>query len=280
MVNIKEIDPESGPWAPFAIQLRNSRKAKGLLQHQLARKCGVSSSYVSFVELARRPPSKKFATKADEVLETGGTLMLMYFQAKHTALVPGFPEYANYEASAEKIKLFEINVIPGLLQTRPYAVAWEQGNLRRGTVTQEQAHERIEFLLARQHIYNRTPPPLLHAVIDESCLRRPIGGRNVMVEQLIHLEEMAAQPNIILQVAPYSLGENRPFTRLVHLLTMPDRKKLAYGETEQRGYLDRDSDAITALGNDYDRLVVEALGQTESVAMIRAVRRDFEWMST
>ncbi|MER7765729.1 helix-turn-helix transcriptional regulator [Kitasatospora sp. NPDC096140] len=280
MVNIKEIDPESGPWAPFAVQLRNSRRAKGLKQFQLARRCGVSASYVSFVELARRPPSKKFAAKADEVLETGGTLMLMYFQAKHTALVPGFPEYANYEAAAEKIRLFEINVIPGLLQTRAYAVAWEQGNLRRGTVTPEQAHERIEFLLARQHIYDRTPPPLLHAVIDESCLRRPIGGLDVMVEQLLHLEEMATRPKVIIQVAPYSLGEDRPFTRLVHLLTMPDRKALSYGETEQRGYLDRDAESITALADDYDRLVAEALSQTQSVAMIRAVRRDFEWTST
>ncbi|MFJ9846501.1 helix-turn-helix domain-containing protein [Kitasatospora sp. NPDC101155] len=279
MVNMKEIDPESSPWAPFAIQLRRSRRAIGLKQDQLARKCGVSPSYISFCELARRPPSKNFATKADEVLQTGGTLLLMYFQAKHTAMVPGFPEYATYEALAEKIKLFEINVIPGLLQTRPYAVAWEQGNLRRGTVTPEQAHERIEFLLARQNIYDRTPPPLLHAVVDESCLRRPIGGRDVMVEQLLHLEEMADKPNIIIQVAPFSLGENRPFTRLVHLLTMPDRKALAYGETEQRGYLDRDANAITALASDYDRLVAEALGRTESVAMIRAVRRDFEWMS-
>ncbi|MER7754454.1 helix-turn-helix transcriptional regulator [Kitasatospora sp. NPDC097643] len=278
-VNKKHIDPSSSPWAPFGIQLRRSRESMGLTQAQLARKVGYDPSYVSFVELAQRPPSEQFAVKADEVLETGGTLQLMWWQLRHTALVPGYPEYANYESRAQQIRLFEINIVPGLLQTRPYATAYEHGNLRRGTVTPKQAHERIEFLLARQNIYDRTPPPLLHAVIDESCLRRPIGGRDIMVEQLLHLEEMATRPNIIIQVAPYTLGEDRPFTRLVHLLTMPGRKMLAYGEAELRGYIDRDPEAVAALACDYDRLAVESLSQADSVALIRSVRRDFEWMS-
>ncbi|MER8102862.1 hypothetical protein [Kitasatospora sp. NPDC094016] len=52
------------------------------------------------------------------------------------------------------------------------------------------------------------------------------------------------------------------------------------GEIEQRGYIDRDTEPIAALADDYDRLVVEAMSQADSVAMIRAVRRDFEWMPT
>ncbi|MER7583898.1 helix-turn-helix transcriptional regulator [Kitasatospora sp. NPDC097691] len=276
MVNIKEIDPASGPWAPFAVQLRNSRRAKGLLQHQLARKCGVSASYVSFVELARRPPSEKFATKADEVLETGGTLMLMWWQHKHTALVPGFPEYANYENRAAEVRLFSIDIVSGLLQTPAYASAWEAGNVRRGTATAEQAEERVNFLMTRQQFLARTPAPLLHAVLDESCLRRPVGGAKVMIEQLLRLEQLATAPNIVIQVAPYSLGEERPFSSHVTLLTMPDRKLLGYGETEVRGYLDRDIDTVLPLSRGYDRLQIEALNQAASMEMIRAVRKGYE----
>ncbi|MFJ2780101.1 MULTISPECIES: Scr1 family TA system antitoxin-like transcriptional regulator [unclassified Kitasatospora] len=278
-MNKKTLDPTSSPWAPFGVQLRRSREGRGLTQAQLARKCKYDPSYVSFVELAQRPPSEQFAARADAVLETGGTLSLMYWQHRHTALVPGFPEYANYESRAEEIRLFEINVIPGLLQTKAYATAWEHGNVRRGTATQEHVEERVNFLLTRQQCLQRTPPPLVHAVLDESCLRRPIGGRDVMVEQLLHLEHMAEQPNILLQVAPYSLGEDRPFTRVVTMLTMPGRKMLAYTETEQRGYLDRDTESVAALAKDYNRLLIEAMNQAESVAMIRAVRRDFEWTS-
>ncbi|MFJ6772865.1 Scr1 family TA system antitoxin-like transcriptional regulator [Kitasatospora sp. NPDC091257] len=276
MVNIKEIDPSSSPWAPFGIQLRNSRKAKGLLQHQLARKCGVSASYVSFVELAHRPPSEKFATKADEVLETGGTLMLMWWQHKHTALVPGFPEYANHENRAAEVRLFSIDIVSGLLQTHAYAGAWEAANIRRGTATPEQAEERVAFLMTRQQLLARTPTPLLHAVLDESCLRRPVGGTKVMIEQLQHLEQLAASPSVIIQVAPYSLGEERPFSSHVTLLTMPDRKLLGYGETEVRGYLDRDIDTVLPLFRGYDRLQIEALNQAASMETIRAVRKGYE----
>ncbi|MFJ5120783.1 helix-turn-helix domain-containing protein [Kitasatospora sp. NPDC088548] len=275
-MNKKTLDPTSSPWAPFGVQLRRSREGRGLTQAQLARKCKYDPSYVSFVELAQRPPSEQFAARADAVLETGGTLSLMYWQHRHTALVPGFPEYANYESRAAEIRLFEIGVIPGLLQTKEYATALEAGIVRNGGATQEQADERVNFLMTRQQCLERTPPPLVHAVLDESCIRRPIGGREVMIAQLLHLEESAKRPNVLIQVAPFSLGEDRPFMRMVFLLTMPDRKVLGYTENEQRGHLTRDIESVMPLVKGYDRLQIEALSQAASVAMIRAVRKDFE----
>ncbi|MGW2543183.1 helix-turn-helix domain-containing protein [Kitasatospora sp. NPDC001574] len=279
-MNQKELDPTSGPWAPFGVQLRRSRRAGRLTQAQLARKCGCDPSHVSLVELSRRAPSKKFAAKADEVLETGGTLTLMYWQHRHTALVPGFPEYANYEARAAEIRMFEVDVVPGLLQTAEYATALEAGHVRQASATQEQAEERVSFLATRQQCLDRTPPPIVHAVLDESCVRRPIGGRDVMVRQLLHLEELGKRPNIAIQVAPFSLGEDRPFMRMVFLLTMPDRKVLGYSENEHRGFLDREAEAVLPVVKSYDRLQIEAMNQADSLAMIRSVRRDLEWMST
>ncbi|MFJ7275714.1 helix-turn-helix domain-containing protein [Kitasatospora sp. NPDC098663] len=278
-MNKKTIDPTSSPWAAFGVQLRRSREAVGLTQVQLAKKVGCTASHLSYVELAHRPPSLQLAELADQELKTGGTLVLMYWQLKHTALLEGFPEYANYEARAEQIKLFEINVIPGLLQTRAYASAIEAGYVRQGSTAPEQAAERVDFRIARQQVLDRTPPPFLHAVLDESCLSRIIGGREVMLEQLTHLEAFAGRPNVVIQVAPYSLGENRPFIRPVTLLTMPNHKMLAYLETEQRGYIDRDSQPTRELDRSYDRLVVEAMNQADSLATISSVRRKLEWMS-
>ncbi|MFB7473565.1 Scr1 family TA system antitoxin-like transcriptional regulator [Kitasatospora sp. NPDC056184] len=279
-MNKKELDPTSSPWAPFGVQLRRSREARGLTQAQLARLIGCDPSHVSLVELSHRPPSLKFAMKADEALETGGTLTLMYWQHRNTALVPGFPEYANYEARAAEIRMFEIDVVPGLLQTLQYATALEAGHVRQGGATQEQAEERVSFLQTRQQCLDRTPPPLVHAVLDESCIRRLVGGRDVMVAQLLHLEELTQRPNIVIQVAPFSLGENRPFMRTVSLITMPDQKVLGYSENEHRGFLDRDSEAVAPLIRGYDRLQIEAMNQADSLAMIRSARRDLEWMST
>ncbi|GHF82033.1 hypothetical protein GCM10018790_69680 [Kitasatospora xanthocidica] len=279
-MNKKTIDPESSPWAPFGIQLRKFREAKGLRQEQLAPRLKCSASHLSYVELAQRPPKRRLAELADEALDTDGTLLLMWFQLKNAAILQGFPDFARYEAVAEQIRIFEIDVITGLFQTRAYATALQVGYARQGFATQKVAEERVAFRIARQQVLERTPPPFVHVVLDESCLRRIIGGRDVMVEQLLHLEQLAARPHVVIQVAPFTLGESRVFSHPVTLLTMPNRKVLAYGETEQRGYLDHDSRSVAELTRGYDRLAVEAHGQAESLAFIRAVRRDLEWMST
>ncbi|MFG2915873.1 helix-turn-helix domain-containing protein [Kitasatospora sp. NPDC048298] len=279
-MNKKKIDPESSPWAPFGIQLRAFREARDLLQEELAPLIGCSPSHLSYIELAHRPPTRKLAELSDIALDTGGTMLLMWYQLKNAAILEGFPEYARYELLAEQIRIFEVNVIAGLLQTRAYATAIEMSAVRLGTATEKLAEERIEFRLARQTIMERAHPPLVHVVLDESCLRRVVGGRDVMVEQLLHLEKLAERPEVIIQVAPFTLGESRPFTHMAYLLTMPNRKVLAYGEVEQRGYIDRDTKSVASLTKSYDRLTVEAYGQAESLAFIRATRRDLEWMST
>ncbi|MFF7994940.1 helix-turn-helix domain-containing protein [Kitasatospora xanthocidica] len=279
-MNKKKIDPESSPWAPFGIQLRKFREAKGLRQEELAPRLECSASHLSYVELAHRPPKRRLAELADIALDTDGTMLLMWFQLKNAAILEGFPEFARYEAIADQIRIFEVDVITGLLQTRAYATALQIGYARQGFATQKVAEERVAFRIARQQVLERTPPPFVHVVLDESCLRRIIGGRDVMVEQLLHLEQLATRPHVVIQVAPFTLGENRVFSHPVTLLTMPNHKVLAYGETEQRGYIDRDSRSVAELTRGYDRLAVEALGQAESLAFIRAVRRDLEWMST
>ncbi|MFE3876015.1 DUF5753 domain-containing protein [Kitasatospora sp. NPDC059146] len=279
-MNKKKIDPESSPWAPFGIQLRNFREDRKLLLDDLAPLLECSSSHLSYIELAHRPPSRRLAELADIALNTGGTMVLMWYQLKNAAILEGFPEYARYEGLAEQIRIIEVNVVNGLLQTRAYATAIEMSYARQTGGCEKLAEERIEFRLARQKILDRPSPPLLHVVLDESCLRRVVGGRDAMVEQLLHLEEMTTRPNVVIQVVPFSLGADRVFTHMAALLTMPNRKVLAYGEIEQRGYIDRDTKSTAALSKSYDRLAVEAPGQAESRAFIRAARRDLEWMST
>ncbi|MFJ2777999.1 helix-turn-helix domain-containing protein [Kitasatospora sp. NPDC087315] len=275
MVNRKQLDPSSSHWAPFGVQLRRSREAAGLTQAELARKVGYDPSYVSYTELAsREAPSEQFARKVDEVLNTGGTLVLMWFQHKHTALLEGFPEYAAQEAKAAKIRVFELGLVPGLFQTPDYAAAIAAAAVQRGSITSAQAAQRAAFLSARQQLFERTKPPLVHAVLDESCLRRQVGGPEVMVEQFRHLEALAERPNVILQVAPFGLGERAPFMMAVYLLTLPTGTMLGYTESHQRGLLERERDTVIAWDRDYDRLQVEALSRADSLAMIRAVREE------
>ncbi|MFC8447775.1 helix-turn-helix domain-containing protein [Kitasatospora sp. NPDC057223] len=275
-MNRKDLDPASSPHAALGVQLRRSREAQGLTQIGLGGVIRYSGAYISSVERGARPPSRRFVEAADEALVTGGTLTLMLDQLEHSVLIEGFPEYASREAEAVAIRFFQLGVISGLLQTLEYATAYESAPVRRGTATQQQADERVRFLRARQERLDAASPPFVQAVIDEWSIRRPIGGPAVMAAQLGHLEQLSDRPNVIIQVAPLSLGEARPFTHPVTLLTMRNRTVIGYTETHQRGYLERDVDTIASWARDYDRLQVEALSQAASFELIRAVRKEFE----
>ncbi|MDH6578616.1 transcriptional regulator with XRE-family HTH domain [Kitasatospora sp. MAP5-34] len=268
------LDPTSSPAAAFGVQLRRSREAKKLTQVAFGALIGFSDSFVSCVERATRNPTYPFATLSDDALDTGGTLELMWWNLKHTALLEGFPEYAAHESKAAELRLFELGVIPGLFQTPAYAAAIASAAVQRGAVTQDQADERLAFLAARQRLLEQSPAPLVHAVLDESCLRRPIGGRVVLTEQFQHLELLAARPQVIIQVAPHALAERRPFAHPVTLLTLRDHTALGYTESHQRGFIERDTDTVRAWTRDYHRLQVEALPQAASMEMIQEVRKE------
>lgn len=188
-------------------------------------------------------------------------------------LLAGFPEYVDLEGRAAEIRLFEVGLIPGPLQTREYAAAIERGYVRRGALTGEEATERVEVLARRQSALVRLVPPLVIAVLDESCIRRLVGGPHVMDRQLAHLLEFAERPNTSLQIAPFTLGERRPFNRLLHLLTLTDRSVVAYDESQTQGYLDRESPSVLPLLRAYHQLQTEALSRAESVAVIHQARK-------
>lgn len=237
---------------------------------------GYSHGLVSYIERAKKPVTFNFAVKADEVFDTGGTFYELWRRYSNASLLEGFPEFAEAEARCRKLRTFELGVIPGLLQTPAYATALEAASVRRGSTTQAQADERVAFLAHRQRLLEQEHPPTVHAVLDESCIVRPIGGASVMAAQLEHLEALAARPNITIQMAPFSVGEIRPFLLPVVLLTLPDRSVVGYAESHSRGHLERGRATVAAWVEDYDRLTVESLNTAASLAMIRAVRRDLQ----
>ncbi|MFI5528599.1 Scr1 family TA system antitoxin-like transcriptional regulator [Kitasatospora sp. NPDC051853] len=275
-----ELDPSSSPAAAFGVQLRRSREAGGLSQVQLGALIGYSDTFLSCVERATKNPPLALATAADKALETGGTLELMWWSLKQTALLEGFPEYAALEAKAAEIRIFELGIVPGLLQTPAYARALAQAAVRRGSINQDQADERVAFLAARQRLLDQPSPPLVYAVLDESCIMRPIGGPKVIAAQLTYLEELAKHPKMTIQLAPYSLREDVPFTMAVTLLTMSDRSVVGYTESQQRGLLARETATVRPWENDYHQLQVEALSKGASVEMISKVREEAPWAAT
>lgn len=204
---------------------------------------------------------------------TADTFERQWREIRHGALLEGFPEFVGYEGRAAEIRLYEVGVIPGQLQTPEYAAAIADSAVRRGASTPEQAAERVSLVAERQAAFLRTPPPLIFVVLDESCIRRPIGGPGVMDAQFDRLIEFAEQPNTVLQVAPFAMGDRRPFSLPIVVLTLPDRSLMSYAESSQRGHLERDTTAVVPTLTAYHQLQAEAPSQAASVAMIEQARK-------
>ncbi|MEU6920498.1 helix-turn-helix transcriptional regulator [Streptomyces sp. NPDC046631] len=275
-MNRKELDPESSPEAAFGARIRRLREERGWKQEELADRMGYSGTHISAVETGRKMPTLRFSRNADQVFgtgETADTFERQYREIRHGSLLEGFPQYVGHEGRAVEIRMYEIGIIHGLLQTPGYARVLADSAVRRGTIAPEQAAERISFLAERQAALVRPRPPSMLVVMDESCIRRRIGGDEVMAGQLDRLLEFAELPNTVLQIAPFGMGERRPFDLPMTLLTLSDLSVVAYAESQMRGHLERDTTSVLPLLTAYHQLQAEALSQAASVAMINEVRK-------
>ncbi|MFI9465449.1 helix-turn-helix domain-containing protein [Streptomyces xiamenensis] len=278
-MNRKELNPDSSPQAAFGARLRSSREARGWKQEELAAQMGYSSTHISAVETGRKVPTLRFSRSLDQALGTQGTIDTFerqWREIRQGSLLEGFPEYVGYEGRAAEIRLYEVGVIPGLLQTPDYAAALEADAVRRGAITAEQADERVALAMERQATLARSPAPLLCAVLDEGCVLRPMGDPSIMDAQFARLLEFAELPNTILQIAPFSMGARRPFSLPITLLTLPDRSLMTYAESSQRGHLERESTFVLPIMTAYHQLQAEALSQAASVAMIEQLRKGIQ----
>lgn len=154
-----------------------------------------------------------------------------------------------------------------------YARVLADSAVRRGAITPEQAHERVSFLAERQAALVRAKPPMIFVAIDESVIRRNVGGPDVMDAQLAHLIAFSEQANTLLQVAPYEMGERRTFDLPVNLLTLPDRSVICYAESQTQGHLDREAASVLPMLTAYHQLQAESLCQAITVAMINEARK-------
>src|SRR5215467_571765 len=125
--------------------------------------------------------------------------------ARYDDVMPDwFETYVGLEQATSLIRTYELQFVPGLFQTEDYAR--EVTVLGHRSAPAEEIERRVSLRIKRQQILSSPTGPRVWAVIDESALRRPLGGREVMREQLIHLIELADRPQITLQVMPFDRG--------------------------------------------------------------------------
>ncbi|CAL9524163.1 hypothetical protein SUDANB121_03915 [Nocardiopsis dassonvillei] len=115
-----------------------------------------------------------------------------------------FGVYVGLEEAASVIRTFEVQFVPGLLQSEGYARSVIR--LSRTATSEEDIDSRVQMRMHRQRRFTEGEGPRLWAVIDEAVLHRPYGDAAVMRGQIEHLIEMSRRPNITVQVATFAMG--------------------------------------------------------------------------
>jgi transcriptional regulator with XRE-family HTH domain len=187
-------------------------------------------------------------------------------------LASWFEDYLGLEEAAVQIRTYEAQFVPGLLQTEDYASAvilLEYSNPK-------EISRRVSLRLARQAILSGPDPTSLWAALDEAVLRRPIGGVRAMRAQLTHLIEMAQQPNVTIQILPFTTGGHAAAGGSFSVLhfaedDLPDMVYLEQLSSAQ--YLDR-QDVVGTYIEVLDRLRVEAATPADSLKMLQARLRE------
>ena len=172
-------DASANPLAFFAAELRRLRAIACITQDQLAETTTYSSSLVAAVETCRRIPSDDFAERADKALGTDGILARLQTLVEQTSVLPWFRDLVETERSAVSIRTYESYLVPGLLQTEDYAR--RAVSATRPRLSEEEIQRAVTLRMTRQQILDdQDDPPKLWAIIDESVLRRQIGGKDLM----------------------------------------------------------------------------------------------------
>ncbi|MER7364217.1 helix-turn-helix domain-containing protein [Nonomuraea wenchangensis] len=183
--------------------LRKAREAAGLSQAALGELLSCSESLVGLIERGKRRPSKGFTLAAEAALGLNGELYGLLPNTTVMSTPTWFSEWPKVEEKAHTIRTWQPLVVPGLLQTACYARAMLSAA---PGATKQWIEDAVETRLRRQAILGRVVPPSYWALIDECALIRPVGGKEVMREQLAHLLKAAEQPNICIQIVPLDVG--------------------------------------------------------------------------
>ena len=182
-----------------------------------------------------------------------------------------FEAYVGLEEVATQVRAYEVQFVPGLLQSEDYARAVTL--LGHSDELPRDIERRVRLRMARQAVLDKPDPPNVWAVVDEAVLRRPAGSPAVMHGQLKHLLDMAQRPNITIQVMPFQAGGHSaaggPFSIL--RFAEPDLPDVVYLEQLTSAlYLDK-PEVVDSYLKVMERVCMEAATPANSLDAIAAI---------
>ncbi|WP_406291194.1 Scr1 family TA system antitoxin-like transcriptional regulator [Embleya sp. NBC_00896] len=270
----RSLDPGAGPRHAYGAGIRALREGAGMSLADLAAKVGYDRTILSRFETAERPIPEELAPLLDAAFGTHGLFVAMYETIRDDVFPDWVREFVNREAQAIRMRKYSSAMVPGLLQTRAYALAVIRAGRPRDAA--EEVEAAVDARMSRQSLLDKQDPPHLWAVLDEAVLRRTVGSRTITCEQLKQLLAVAERPNVVLEVLPFNSGAHAFIGGSLTLLTQADGARCAYMESSHTGQLFEEPNVVDAYELSYDHLRTHALSPRESAAMIAAAMKEYQ----
>jgi transcriptional regulator with XRE-family HTH domain len=271
----------------LARMLRRLREDADLTIEEVAKQLGLSPSTLSRIETAQVSVRASDLRQLLEIYEIPGAQrdQLLELAQEERRQRPWWNKYKDFPAAAlpsvergaASILQYSLQLIPGLLQTEAYAREVLKAIPSDAAVDVER---RVEFRMKRQELLTDVQAPRLWVVLDEAVLQRPVGGRQVMDEQLQRLIDAAAPPKVTIQVLPFRVGVHAGMDGEFTILSYDDPADpdVVYLETTAGQHFDESAAVSRRYNAIFDELRAAALNPAESIRTLvnvqQALRRE------
>jgi transcriptional regulator with XRE-family HTH domain len=267
----------------LAAALRTLREERNLSCTDAGKAVGWSESKVSRIETGRvgiqQPDLERLLDLYQVTGDPRAALLTLRRQATHRgwwhsysdALPSWFEAYVGLEDGAKSLFTYQNQLVHGLMQTEDYAAAVIRA--AQPWASEDEVERQLSARATRQALLTAGNPLLVWAVLDEAVLRRHVGGTATMRTQLNRLREIAALPNVTLQVLPFDAGAHASMGTSFELLQFPEPGDTAIVYIEDHTssqYLEAaaDLERYTLI---FDHLRASALAPERSAEFIRQV---------
>lgn len=263
----RTLDPDHDLYDWAAVELHRQRKERDLSLDAVGVIINRDRSLVARIESGQTKMSEAHAVKLDAAWNMGGLFKRIIGYAKSRHNTEWVEARTDLQARATHHKIWSLAWVPGLWQTERYMRASFEAA---GSV--EDVERAVRTRLSRQEALNRKPGPIIRVYLDQGVIDQPVGGPEVMTEQLARLLELAERHTI--RVVPRSVGAHVGRDGPFQIITV-DGADVVYTETIGPGRLVEDPTEVRSYGVWFDRIGDVALPKTESLQLIQAMMEAF-----
>lgn len=265
-------------------ELRRLRESAGRTHREVAAHLDCSQGKISQIELGRVPVRtsdvRLMAEFYGATTEQLSSLVDLAQDSKQrgwwqqypsTTQRPGLQTYLGLETSAKAVSCYGADPLPELLQTADYSRALLTADVQEHT--QDELQERLAVISTRQQRLLGEQPLELWAVLDESALRRSVGGSGVMRQQLEHLVLLGYRRNVTIQVLPFRMGGHPLMGDRIAVFSFADEadpQVVHLGDSANSRFLDKPADTANYL-KAFEQVCTKALNPKNSSAFISAI---------